>query len=108
MTLTGTDAASNAVLQTTISDLDGRWTVGDLTAGTYTVTETQPALHADGLDHAGTAGGTVTNDAISAIVLPAGGLLTAYDFGETDRTILTPAGTSWITGVVFHDRDRTR
>ena len=106
VTLTGTDAASNAVLQTTISDLDGRWTVGDLIAGTYTVTETQPALHADGLDHAGTAGGTVTNDAISAIVLPAGGLLTAYDFGETDRTILTPAGTSWITGVVFHDRDR--
>ena len=27
-------------------------------------------------------------------------------FTETDRTILTPAGTSWITGVVFHDRDR--
>jgi len=106
VTLTGTDAASNAVSRTTVTDLDGNWVFRDLVGGTYTVTESQPAGHADGADAAGTSGGAVANDALGPVTLAAATNATDYLFGEGAYVPVTPSGTSWVTGRVFHDRDR--
>src|SRR5205085_2327868 len=53
-----------------------------VTAGTYTLTETQPAGFLNGTAHAGSAGGSVSGDTISGIVLAADVHATGYDFGE--------------------------
>lgn len=84
VTLTGTDHLGNAVALTTTTQPDGTWAFTLLRPGTYTVREVQPVLFADGLDAAGTAGGTVGNDVISDILLPAGTTTDAvgYTFGE--------------------------
>ncbi|MGI9601166.1 MAG: SdrD B-like domain-containing protein [Acidimicrobiales bacterium] len=84
VTLTGVDDLGNLVSLTTTTDVDGRYSFDDLISGTYTVTETQPGSHLDGIDTAGTAGGddTSVNDEISAIALSGGENATGYDFGE--------------------------
>ena len=84
ITLTGTDNLGNPVLATTPTLADGTFLFALLRPGTYTVRETQPFAYADGLDAAGTAGGTVGNDVITAITLPTGASTTAtgYLFGE--------------------------
>lgn len=56
---------------------------GGLPSGTYAVSEpTQPAGYADGLEHAGSAGGTAGNDTITGIVLGQGVAATDYRFTE--------------------------
>ncbi len=84
VTLTGTDHLGNTVTRTTVTLPDGSYAFTGLRPGTYTVRETQPPAYADGLDAAGSEGGTVGNDVISAIDIPFGGPTTAidYDFGE--------------------------
>ena len=64
---------------------DGTYAFLQLRPGAYELRETQPAAFADGLDTAGSAGGAVGNDVISAIPLPKGGqtLVVGYNFGET-------------------------
>ncbi len=81
----------------------GQYTFGDLPAGTYTLTETQPANFADGADLAGTAEGTVGSDTISAIALGAAIDAAGYAFGERGASG-TIAGTVWRD--VNHDRTR--
>jgi large repetitive protein len=68
---------------------DGSYTIADLPAGSYTLTQTQPANYADGTDTAGSIGGSTVGtpgapgtSVISAIVVPPGGTGTGYDFGE--------------------------
>ena len=97
VTLTGTDVYGNPVTATTTTDADGNYTFENLVGGTYTITETQPASHADGIDTAGSEGGdaTTVNDEISGIVLGDGVDGTDYDFGEI--------GLSSIAGTVFED-----
>ncbi len=97
ITLTGTDAAGTAVNRTATTAADGSYKFDDLLAGTYTLTETQPASFADGNDTAGSAGGTAGNDTISAITLPIAADAAAYDFGERGQGL---------TGVVYDDRNR--
>jgi uncharacterized repeat protein (TIGR01451 family) len=80
--LTGTDAAGRLVDVAATTAADGSYHFEDLLAGTYVVSETQPADYSDGKDAAGTAGGTVGNDGISAISLPAGIDASGYVFGE--------------------------
>ena len=65
--------------------------------GTYGVAETQPAGYFDGLDAAGTVGGTAHNpgDLIDGIPLSSGPSAKQYNFGE-----LLPAS---ISGRVFAD-----
>lgn len=99
VTLAGTDVNSQAVSATLVTSGGGAYSFADLLGGTYTLTETQPAAFGDGLDvlGAGNAGGTVGNDAYSAITLPAGTQATGYNFGEVG---------SAVTGVVYRDANR--
>ncbi len=78
---------------------DGSWSVDDLFPGLYKVTEVQPNGYLDGLDAAGTAGGTAQNpgDQIDQISLPVGTHGEEYNFGE-----LLPAT---LSGYVYHDQN---
>ncbi len=82
VTLTGTNDRGQPVTLTTVTGADGSYTFGDLRPGNYTVTESQPAAYLDGKDTAGSTGGTVTNDKISAITLNAGDASVNNNFGE--------------------------
>jgi len=95
ITLTGTDV-NGPVNVTTTTNASGAYSFGPLRAGNYTITETQPAAWADGLDSAGSAGGTVSNDIFSAIVLNATTIATDYDFGERGGSL---------AGLVYNDLD---
>ncbi len=69
LTLSGTDANGHAVSATTTTNGSGQYTFGNLLAGTYTVTETQPAGYGEGKDTLGTytvGAGAVTNETGSA------------------------------------------
>lgn len=81
LTLTGTTAQGPVNVLAT-SDVNGAYSFTNLQPGTYTITETQPAGYADGLDTVGSLGGTLANDAISAIVLNNNGNGINYNFGE--------------------------
>lgn len=94
VTLTGTSAGGSAVNLTTTTNASGGFSFADLLGGTYTLKETQPAAYADGKDSAGTAGGTVDNDVISAIALSGGVDAKNYAFGEIGQAI---------TGIVYVD-----
>ncbi|MCA9185474.1 MAG: isopeptide-forming domain-containing fimbrial protein [Planctomycetales bacterium] len=95
--LTGTDVNSQPVDATLSTLPDGTYSFTGLVAGTYAITETQPANYNDGLDLAGSLGGVTSNDMLSSIVILAGEIGVNYNFGER--------GTS-IAGTVFVDDDR--
>ncbi|WP_238946247.1 beta strand repeat-containing protein [Vandammella animalimorsus] len=73
----------------------GQYLFCDLEAGQYTLLETQPAGYETTGNKAGTAGGAVAGDTISAIDLPANdgnnpnANATGYDFGERALTSVT-------------------
>ncbi len=94
ITLTGDDA-NGSVTRTTTTDANGFYSFGDLSTGTYTITETQPAGYLDGKDSIGTQGGTQGNDVFSNIALPAGVDGTMNNFGE-----LLPSS---LSGYVYAD-----
>lgn len=84
ITLTCTDSINgDTVTITTTSAADGTYSFLNLLPGVCTVTETQPVGYIDGVDSVGSAGGTLTNDQVSNITLPAGVNATDYCFGET-------------------------
>lgn len=68
----------------TFTAADGSWLVEGLMPGDYRVEEVQPAGYFDGLDAAGTAGGTAHNpgDTIDGVRLPSGQQGRQYNFGE--------------------------
>jgi uncharacterized repeat protein (TIGR01451 family) len=83
VTLTGTDDLGTPVNLVGATGADGTWSFTNLRPGTYTVTETQPAGFFDGIDTAGTAGGSAAvNDVVSGIVLAPGTAATGYAFAE--------------------------
>ena len=69
---------------TTTSASDGSWAVTNLRPGQWKVVEVTPAGYFDGLDAAGTAGGTAHNpgDSITGVQLLSGQVGEDYDFGE--------------------------
>jgi uncharacterized repeat protein (TIGR01451 family) len=83
-----------AAAATTTTDASGNFTFSGLAAGTYTLTETQPANYADRTNTAGSAAGTVGVNTITNIVLGGGVSATGYLFGEK---------TGAISGTVYLD-----
>lgn len=105
VTLTGTDVFGNPVLDpatglpyTTTTDASGNYLFPTVIPGTYTLTETQPAVYNDGIDTSGTLGGnTTTNDLLSGIVVGPSQAGVNYNFGELG---------TFLSGSVFRDSDR--
>ena len=97
MQLTLLDANGKPTGATATTDANGFYQFANLLPGTYGVAETQPAGYYDGLDAAGTAGGTAHNpgDLIDGIPLASGVQAKDYNFGE-----LLPAS---ISGQVYAD-----
>ena len=87
ITLTGIDDLGNAINLSTLTDVTGAYSFAGLRPGNYTLTETQPAGYGDGPETAGTLGGTVANDVISAITVTPGASGTGYTFAETTASI---------------------
>ena len=76
--------SAGTVIQTTATAADGTYLFTGLTAGTYGVSEVQPALYSQGTDTPGSVGGSVTAvDVIAGANLPAGVAAVSYNFGET-------------------------
>lgn len=106
VTLSGIDAAGAAVSRIAVTDANGDYVFSDLPAagpGGYTVSEGSiPAAAGtflNGLDTAGTAGGsTAVSNVISGIALAAGAQATGYLFGELPSAP--------ISGTVYIDRNR--
>jgi VCBS repeat-containing protein len=90
VTLTSTSSGTN-ITRTAITKNDGTYSFTALPAGTYKVTEAQPAALNDGIDKSAASGATVTNDEISNIVLAASATAANNNFGER---LLKPAHTS--------------
>ncbi len=89
------DSAGN-VIETTYTNADGEYIFTGLRPGEYRVHEHQPTGFYDGGERAGTAGGVVTNDLITDIMLGSGENATQYDFCEKIGVTLS--------GYVYHDR----
>ena len=116
LTLTGTDNLGNAVSRTTTSDSAGNWTFS-VPAGTYDVSETQPAAYLPGITRAGSVTGAGSNagsvpasgagittgvsgsnaNVIQGVVLGTGGSSTSNLFGEFRAAS--------IAGRVYQDAD---
>jgi protocatechuate 3,4-dioxygenase beta subunit len=100
VTLTLTDAEGDTRVATT--DSNGHYAFPNLVNGTYAIAETQPAGYGDDADYAGTLGGAVGDDAISAVRITNGQNGTSYNFTETVPT--AEAGpTGSISGHVYLD-----
>ncbi len=98
------DASGNPT-GTTVTDFWGFYFFDNLMPGVYSVTEVQPAGYFDGLDSAGSEGGTAHNpgDIITGIVLGPGVYAFEYNFGELMPTTLS--GHVWIdsNGNALHE-----
>ncbi len=73
---------SGTVIGTRITDANGEYRFDNLAPGTYSVREIQPANYFDGKTYQGSAGGTVTNNFVTAIALGSGVAGVHYDFCE--------------------------
>ncbi len=105
--LSGVTNNGTSVTRTTTTDVDGSYVFEDLAPGTYTIAETQPNGYLDGEDTAGSLGGIVGEDVITAIPIGAGQSGTEYNFGElvatdvgitktgTPETVLAGGTVSW-------------
>lgn len=102
ITLTGSDAQQTDISRTALTDSNGDYRFEQLpsaSASGYQLNETQPERYEDGSDSAGSLGGVVSDDEISAIALPAGSEATDYLFGEEGLLTAT------LSGYVYLDRD---
>src|SRR5262249_23294756 len=79
--LAGTDDLGRAVDWALATDGDGAYVFRNLRPGRYTITETQPASYAQGINTVGTGGGTVSGDRF-AVDLAADLAAMNYNFGE--------------------------
>ena len=81
--------SNGAVVATTTTDANGDYCFRNLLPGTYAVFETQPATYDDGADRLGSQGGTLGEDQMTDVVLPAGVDAVNYDFLEVRGGVLT-------------------
>ncbi|MFM7845334.1 MAG: Calx-beta domain-containing protein, partial [Planctomycetota bacterium] len=86
VTLSGTDVRSRTVQITTLTDSTGSYRFTNLPAGTYRITQAQPAALLDGPEVLGTVGGTASGtieaDSFKDVVLSAGAAAINYNFSE--------------------------
>ncbi len=86
VTLIGTDNAGNAVLISQATDTDGSYSFTGLPAGTYSISESQPAAYLDGPEQAPTTGSvlpdSVLDDLFSLIALPDSAVGMGFNFLE--------------------------
>ena len=87
--LTGIDITGAAVNATVVTDANGNYHFTQMLPGTYTLTEVQPTEFVDGIDSAGTAGGSVSNDVIAGIALGPNQFATGYQFGEKGLAVVS-------------------
>jgi hypothetical protein len=90
-----TVALGGAANLTTTTNGSGFYQFSNLLPGTYTLLEAHPTNFLDGTDVIGTQGGTMANDAMSAITLNSGTVGINNNFGE-----LVPAS---LSGFVYAD-----
>jgi hypothetical protein len=74
--------ANGSIIATTITDANGYYIFEALAPGTYGVHEVQPADYLDGEEEVGSAGGTLSDDLVTDVVLPAGTDAVDYNFCE--------------------------
>jgi hypothetical protein len=86
LTLTGTDIYGRQVTLNAVTDANGFYYFGGLTAGTYTITKTPPTGFVDGAETVGSLGGMLGTDLINAISLGSGVNGFNYNFGERLHT----------------------
>jgi uncharacterized protein (DUF2141 family) len=96
VTLTGVDDKGQSVTLIRTTDANGQYSFRDLRAGTYAITEIQPANYLDGIDTAGSLGGTVGADKLSGIKLTGNSNGVNYNFGELQPTPLACGMTATI------------
>src|SRR5262249_43770716 len=89
---------SGPVSQNVMTDAAGAYQFNNLTPGTYSLNESQPAGYLDGKDAVGPQGGNAANDNFSNLALLSGTNGVNNNFGE-----LTPAG---LSGFVFEDTNK--
>lgn len=106
ITLTGTTFDNAPVNRTTSTDASGNYTFTGVPQGVYTLTEGPVTLlhFVDGKDAAGSVGGTVGNDVITAINLPANTAATGYNFAEIPVPVV---GIAKSAGAVTNNLDGT-
>jgi hypothetical protein len=82
VTLTGADDQGKPVSRSLTTDADGTYLFLNLPAGSYYLTETQPAGYLQGIDSVGTAGGSLAATDQFFVRLAAGADGLNYNFGE--------------------------
>jgi len=82
VSITGVDDRGQDVAVDEQTDADGVFFFADLRPGVYTVSETQPSGHEDGIDTIGTLGGTVGDDVFSDVAVNVAQDGMNYNFGE--------------------------
>lgn len=88
LTLTGTDTLGNAVNRSATTDANGDYLFANLAAGTYTVTETQPAGFRDGIETPGTGANASTADNVfTQLGLGADTDAVEFNFGELNEAL---------------------
>jgi len=113
VTLTGADTGGNAVSRTTTTDQGGIYWFRDLPAGTYQILVTTPVGLTPGQSSVGAFGGNRQPNLTTNIVIPAGQVSGAYNFGELKPVPPPPCGnpppaqTSTLGGLVFDDADQS-
>jgi uncharacterized repeat protein (TIGR01451 family) len=104
ISLSGTDHAGRAVELSVQTDANGNYLFPTVRAGSYTLTESQPAHYQDFAGATGTtvgtiAGGSAALNSVTSVAMPStGGKASAYDFRE-----LPPASTARLGGLVYVD-----
>ena len=105
---------SGAEVDSTTTDVDGKYSFVNIPPGTYTIVEEQPAEWLEGVAKVGSAGGEVIDASrISNITLTPGGTAVNYDFCERPPVVVPPEievppetvepEPSSISGIVFVD-----
>ncbi|MFO0925571.1 MAG: SdrD B-like domain-containing protein [Gemmataceae bacterium] len=89
--LSGSDAFGNLINRSTFTNALGMYAFTNLTPGTYTITEVQPAGYLQGTNSEGTPAGTISGDT-TTVTLDQGTSGSGYDFGEIRNTVTPPPG----------------